>query len=158
MGSNERSNAIKGPFVALGAVAFLTDASHDKGMARHEKLVLFGNFAQDCFEIRALEFDHLFARLAVQMFVLRVAIIMFIAGALAKFDFTKETRINEFCEGAIDSGSANRESSFLHGIDELIRIEMIVLAENVAHHVPLLLGVALGLGPSGQIFAELIFR
>src|ERR1051325_3435887 len=98
------------------------------------------------------------ALLAVEMIVLRVAVIVLEDGAFAEIDAAQETRVHELVERAIHGRPADAEALHLHLVDQLIGVEVIVLAEDVSHHVALLRGEPLRTRPARQVLAEFFFR
>jgi len=75
-----------------------------------------------------------------------------------QFQSAQQAGIDQLCQRAIHCGPASAEAGSLHVVDELIRIEVMMLAEDVPHHIALLAGVPLRTWTAGQVLAELRFR
>src|SRR5205085_1140857 len=65
---------------------------------------------------------------------------------------------NQLGQRSINRGPADAKALLAHLFAERIGIEVIVLAEDVAHHVALLVRVALSARTTGQVLAEFLFR
>ena len=106
--------------------------------------MLPAHFFNGRFNGRTLKLNHLPALTALQMLMLRIAVVVFVVHARPQFQATQQSRIDQLGEGAIDRGPADAEARFFHVVNKLIGVEMVVLAENESNHVALLIGKALG--------------
>ena len=95
------------------------------------ELVLPAHFAHGRLDGRTLKLDHLAALLAAHVFVLRIAVVVFVEHARPDFQAAQQTGIDEFVQGAIYRCPADAETGALQIVDQLLGIEMMVLAENV---------------------------
>ena len=95
---------------------------------------------------RALELDHLAALPAAQVLVLRVAVVVFVVHARPQLQAAQQAGVHELGQGPVDRGPADVEAGPFHVIDELVGVEMMVLAEDEPHHVALLVREALAHG------------
>jgi len=137
-----------------GKVAFLANAFHDERVAFRLKPLFLRNLANGFLDGRGLELDHFAATGALQVVMLRVAVIVFVKGAGAQFQPSQQTGIHQFCQSPVSGRPANLQAGGLHFLEDLFGIKVIVVAENKANHVPLLAGKPLGLGPGSQIFPK----
>ena len=139
--------------VALGA-----GAADDESVAAGVELMLPAHVAHRRLDGRTLKLDHFAALFTAHVFVLRIAVIVFVVHARAQLQSAQQAGIDQFAQGAIDRGPANAETGAFHVVDQLVGIEVMVLAENEAHHVALLAGEPLRTWTAGQVFAEFGFR
>ena len=107
---------------------------------------------------RTLKLDHLAALFAVQVLVLRIAVIVFVERPRSDLQPAQQARVDELGERAIDRRPADADAGLFHVVDELLGVEMVVLAEDVMDHVALLAGEALRPRTAGEVLAELVFR
>jgi hypothetical protein len=119
--------------------------------------MLLADVAQDGFNGRALELYHLAAKGAAEMFVLRIAIIMFVDHARAKLKSPEKAGVHELGQCAINGRTAHLEAGFFQVVNELLGVEVIVARKDVLDHMPLLVRKALGAWPACQVLAELAF-
>jgi hypothetical protein len=105
-----------------------------------------------------LKLDHLIALLTVKMLVLWVTVVVFVESPRADFQPAKHSGIDQFVQGPVDGGSADAEMLALYGVDKLVGVEVIVLAEDVSHQLALLFREALRLRPATEVLAEFLFR
>jgi hypothetical protein len=122
------------------------------------ELVLLTDGTDDPLQREVLEFDDLVALLAVQMVMLRIAVVVLVMSALTDVDGAKQASINQFAQSPVDGGPANLNAFTFHFVDELFGVKMIVVPEDEAYHLALLSGEALRPWPAGQVLAELFFR
>ena len=94
-------------------------------------------------EFFVLKLDQLLALGAVQMIMLRVAVVMFINRAACDFKFSKQPRVNEFAERPINGGAADVTGFPLAWqlVEQLICIEMLVLAKHMLQQKPALIRI-----------------
>ena len=140
-----------------GLVAVGADAADDEGVAAALEIVFLADVADHRRDGRILELQHLVAALAEHVVVLRIAVIVLVEGARADLEQAEQSRVHQLAQRPVDGGPADAEARFLHFINEPIGVEMVVLRENVLHHVALLISV-LRLRPAGQVLPELAFR
>jgi hypothetical protein len=148
---------IEAAFGHAGAIAFGAGAANDKSMAAGVELMLPTYFAHRHFNGGTLKLDHFAALFAAHVFVLRVAVVVLVVHSLPQFQAAQQAGIDKLAKRAINRGPADAETGAFHVVDEPIRVEMMVLAENILHHVALLVGEALRTWTAGQVFAELGF-
>src|SRR5207249_1518120 len=108
-------------------------------------------------QVGALELNHGVAALALQVLVLRVAVVVLVAHPRPDLQAAQEAGVEQLGQGAVDGGPADLEAGLLDVVDELVGVEVVVTAEDVADQVALLSGEALRPGPAGQVLAELVF-
>src|SRR5262249_17477724 len=116
---------------ALGA-----GAADDESVAGGLEAVLPAHLAHGGLNGRALELDHLAALGALQVLVLRVAVIVLVAHARADLQPAQQARVHQLRQGAVDRRPADPQAGPLDGVGELVGVEMIVPAEDVLHQVP----------------------
>ena len=92
------------------------------------------------------------------MLVLRVAVVVLVEHARPHLQAAQQAGVHQLGQGAVDRRPADPEAGPLHVVDELVGVEMVVLAEDVAHHVALLFREALRPRTAGQVLPELVFR
>src|SRR5262249_33146788 len=139
---------IQPPFRHAGPVTVATDPLDDKGVPVGLKVVLPANLPDDRFNGRVLKFDHLPALLAVQVLVLRVAVVVLVKGPVPHVQTPQQTGVHEFGQRPVDGGPTHAEPGALHVVDQLVRVEVVVLSEDIQNHVALLLGVPLRFRPA----------
>ena len=127
-------------------------------MAAELELVLRRHLADGRFDVRMLELDEPLALFAKQVLVLRIAVVVIVIGVGAKFEFAKQSGVNQFREGSIYGGPADIEPGRLQVSNQLFRREMVVLGEDELNQVALLPRESLRPGPAAEILAEFIFR
>ena len=72
------------PFAAV-----LTDASDDQTMGTNMKVMCFGDVISNLQQLFALKLDQFFALAAIEMIVLRIAIVVFINASAVKHKFSQ---------------------------------------------------------------------
>jgi hypothetical protein len=127
---------------ALGADAVFADAGDDEAMARDTKAVLAAKVVAKLLELFVLELEQLVALGAVEMVVLRVAVVVLIDRTAVEDELAEETRIDELAQRAIDGGPAHVPGLAARGelLDKLIRVEMLVPRKYVIDKGQTLLG------------------
>src|SRR5262249_29884005 len=138
-----------------GLVAVAAHAADDEGVAAGLEVMLGGDVLQGRLDRLRLEFDHLVAALADQVFVLRVAVVVLVDSPLANFNSPQQPGVDQLRESAIDRWPADAQAGGLDIADQLVGIEMLVLGEDVLDQFALLLREALGRGARGEVLAEL---
>ena len=118
--------------------------------------MLAANLVNDGHDGSMLELDHLAALLAVKMFVLRIAIIVFIKRPRTNVQAAQHAGVNQFAERAVNRRTADLETLALDRLNKLVGVEVVVLAEDIANQLPLLLGVPLGPMTASQVFPEFV--
>jgi len=122
------------------------------------KLMLLADLLENMPQSRCLKLDFLIALLADKVLMLRVAVIVFVEHARPEIESAQQARVHQLAERAVNGRPFRLEPSPFHVIDELIGVEVVVLAEDIANHIALLVSVALRARPAGKIFAKLVFR
>src|SRR5262245_54370014 len=69
-----------------------------------------------------------------QMFVMRIAVVVFIRLASTKLQFPQQSRLDQQRECPVDRRAADAKVLLLHAGQKLIGLEMVVLLEDVLHH------------------------
>jgi hypothetical protein len=149
------SDQVEPPLGNAGPVAFAANSLNQETVPGNLKLVLTGYLADEAVNGWILEFDHLAALPAIQVLVLRVAIVVLIKHAWANFQPPQQTGVYELGQSPINGCPGHGQARPLHIINELLGVEVVMLGENVPDHVPLLVGKSLGFGPAGKVFAKL---
>jgi hypothetical protein len=121
------------------------------------ELLLAADGLQRRLEFGALELDYLAALRALEVLVVRVAVVVLVAHARPDLQAAQQPGIDQLRQRAVDRGAADLEAGLLHRVDEVIGVEMVVLAEDVADHVALLVRVPLWPRSAGEVLAELLF-
>src|SRR5262245_49232996 len=156
-GEFARLHQVEHALVRPGLVTLGAGATDEQRVAACVEAVFAAHHLERLFQGRTLEFDHLAAGAALEVFVLRVAVIVLVALARPQFQLAQQSGIDQFLEGAVDGGAAGLIAALLQRVDELIGVEVVVLLEDVVDQIALLFGVALRPGAAGQVFAELLF-
>src|SRR5947209_7117373 len=151
-------NEIQPPLHHACPVAVLAESADDEGVAGGLEVVAAADLAEDRLQRRVLELDHLVALVAVEMLVLRVAIVVLVVGARAQLELAEQAGVDELRQRAIDRGSADLEVGPFQLVDELVGVEVAVALENVVDHLALLPGVALRARAAREVLAELVDR
>lgn len=123
------------------AAAFAADAEDGETVRDHAEVVLAGDRVAEVGQFFAVEFDQLLAHLAVEMIVLRVAVVVLVYRAAIERHFAQQARFDQFIERAIDSGPTNRTDFWfaVQAGDQLVGVEVVVPFEDVVHqHAALL--------------------
>ena len=89
-------------FFASLLAALLADAVNDEPVTGHSKSFVAGNLISQANEVIALEFNQLPTSRAIQVIVLRVAVVVFIDRAAIKLKTIQQPRINKFSQRSID--------------------------------------------------------
>ena len=78
------------------------------------------------------------------MLVLRVAVVMFVKRSTPHIEFSQQAGIDEFSQGSVDSRSADMpfQAFSREPLDQLVRVEVVVLAEDFVDQVAPLFGIA----------------
>ena len=140
------------------AAAVVADAGDDQAVAGDAEVVLLGYGVADVRQFFAAEFDQLVAHLAVEMVVLRVAVVVLVNGPAAERHLPQQARFDQLVQRAIDRGPADFLVLVLAGVrvDEFIGIEMVVtLEDEIDQRPPLLRGP---LAAALQILLEPLLR
>ena len=106
------------------------------------EVVFAGHGLANLFHFVAGELDQLVALLAVQMIVLRVTVIVLVDGPVVEHHLAQQAGIDQLGQGAIDRGAAYALPTHLLAqlLEQLIGVEMLVVAENPFDDDPPLLG------------------
>src|SRR5207248_4705818 len=124
-------------------VALRTCATHDQRMSGRLKLMLRTHLAELCVDRWILELDDPPALLTDQMLVLRVAVIVLEEGPRAELQPPQHAGVHELVERPVDGRAADAQSRLLEVLDQDVRVEVVVLGEDVADEVALLARVPL---------------
>src|SRR2546425_9150734 len=111
-------------------VALPTQAANNKRVSAGLEALLRANLVNDGVEGGILELDHLVALLAVEMLVLRVAVIMLVKSLGAELETAEQAGVHQLGQGAVDGGPADLQVGMLHLVDELIGVEVAMPAED----------------------------
>ena len=95
-------NQIQPSFHRPCSVAIITGATHHQVVARYMEVLLTCQLGNEVIQFRGCHFDHLVAECAVQVRVLRVAIVMIVYHPFAQRYASKQTRFHEFSQRAIN--------------------------------------------------------
>jgi len=109
------------------------------------KLLLLGDFFEKFRNCIASEFDQFVTLGAVEMIVLRVAIVVFVNAASIKLETSQKSRVNKFFERPVNSGSRYVvEAPFARKlVHQLVGVEMLMVAKDPFDEKTPLLGVSL---------------
>lgn len=123
------------PCPAPRAGALFANARDDQPVASDAEAMFAGHFVAQFDELLVLEFEQPVALRAVEMVVLRVAVVVFIDGSTVEDELAKEPRIDEFPQRPIDGRPADVPLAAAGGklFHELVGVEMLVPRENVIH-------------------------
>lgn len=123
--------------------ALIADSMNDEAMVFGSKSELLGDFLANFERVITREFDQLPAFRAIQVVVLRVAIIMFVDAPTVQLEHLQQARIYKLAQRAIDGRTRNIVwGPFLRQLlNQLIRIEMLVAIEYLFQQVLALFGV-----------------
>lgn len=118
---------------ARGAAAIVADAEDDEAVAVDAELVFAGHRIANLPNLVAVKFDQFVALLAVQVIVLRIAVVVLVDGTAVERHFAQQARLDEFGEGTIDRGPADAVpvAIFLQLGQERFGIEMVVVTEDM---------------------------
>ena len=126
------------------AAAVAADAGDDEAVAGDAEVVFTGDGIAECGELFAREFDELVAHLAVEVVVLRVAVIVLVHSPVAERHLPQEAGFDELIEGTIDCGPANFFAVVAGrvGVDQFVGVEMVMPLEDEIDQCTALLGGA----------------
>jgi len=116
------------------------DAGDDQAVPGDEEPVLAGHGITNLLQLLAVEFDQLVALLAMQVVMLRVAIVMLKDPPAAQIHTPQEPRIDHFTERPVDSWTADLPGTDLVSqiSDQVVGIKMLVLPKDLLNdHPPL---------------------
>lgn len=118
---------------ALGPAALFANAADDEPVAGDAEMMLVGDLIAKLDELFVLELEQPITLGAVEMIVLRIAVVVFINGAAVEDKFAQESRIDEFRQRAINGRTADmaRLPAGRQLLHELIGVEMLVPREDV---------------------------
>src|SRR5487761_1070600 len=107
-------------------------------MAEHSELVLTGNGLKNLLDFIAAELDQLAAPLAVQMVVLRIAVIVFIDLPALEVHFAQQAGLDQLAQRAINRGTAHGAAAgdFAQLAQQLVGVEVIVAAKDLFYDGP----------------------
>src|SRR5690349_3010437 len=102
-------------------------------MPRDAEVVFAGDGVAQGLEFVAREFDELVADLAVEVVVLRIAVVVLVDGPAAERHLAEEPGFDQFVERAVDRGPADFFFVYTaaEAIDQLVGVEMVVTLEDV---------------------------
>lgn len=136
-------NQIQGALLSMpGAAAFFANAGNDQSMAGHSERMLSTDRFAELLKFAALKLDQLITHRAMQMVMLRIAIIVLINGPATEIHATQQAGVDQFVERSINGRSAHLRALGLGSeVDnQLFRVEMVVALKNVIDKNPPLLG------------------
>ena len=143
---------VQSAFHGAGAVAVGADAADDEVVAAGVELLFAGEDGDERFEFIAGHFDHLAALGAMQVGMLRVAIVVIVDDSITEGDTAEQARFNELGEGAVNGCPAGRPT--LAGAARgFFSMDVLVLAEYVLDQVSLGNGEPLRLGAAGENYS-----
>jgi hypothetical protein len=97
--------------------------------------MLAGNCISQLLQFFAAKLNQLIAFLAMQMIVLGISVVVLVDGSSPEIHLPQQSGVDEFPKCAIDRGTTHtrlpRQPS--HLINQVIRIEMLMSAEDVVH-------------------------
>jgi hypothetical protein len=140
------------------STALTANARDNQPVAGHSKVVLLTHGIADFRQLVAVKLDQFVAHLAIEVIMLRVAVVMLVDGSTAEGHFSEEARLYQLGERTIDGGPADGASFRLAGQagDELVGVEVIVPLKDVLDENPPLLGDPLA--TALQVFVEPLLR
>ncbi len=123
------------------AAAVVADAGDDEAVAGDAEVVFAADGVAEGLQFFAAELDELVADLAVEVVVLRVAVVVFVDGSAAEGHLAKEAGFDQLVECAVDGGAADFVAVFAtaQAVDEFVGVEVVVAREDVVDQGPALL-------------------
>ena len=115
------------------------------------------NLPQERFYSAMLEFNDLVTGLTDQMLVPGVAVVMVVNGPRADLNGPEHAGVDKLTQCAVDGRPADALTSGLEIVNELVGVEMRMLAKDVSNEVAHLPGEALGVRPTCQILPKFLF-
>jgi hypothetical protein len=128
-----------------GGAALGADAGDDQAMARHAELMLSSYGLAQPQQLIAGEFEQLVALGALEMIVLRIAVIVFVHGPAAENHFPQQAGFDHFGQRAVNRRPAHFAGSrgAAQVQEQLIGVEMLVPPGNLFDEDAALLGNSL---------------
>jgi hypothetical protein len=128
---------------ALDHAAVLADPGDDQAVTENAKPMTLGDGVAQLQKLVALEFEQLTTLLAVQMVVLRIAVVVLVYGSAIELEFAEQSGIHELLQRPIDRWPTDSSQGVLgrHLLDQRIRVEMFVMAKHEVDDLPALLGI-----------------
>ncbi len=113
-------------------------------MPSHAKSMFTGDGIAQRDELFILKLNQLLALRAVQMIMLGVAIIMLVNRATRDFKFSKQPRVNELAERPVNRRATHMTRFPLARqlVEQLIRVEMLMLAKHMLQQKPALVRIS----------------
>ena len=151
-------NQVERRLATVAAAATLeADASHREPVTVDTEIVFAGYRFSNGGQLLAVKLDQLVANLAVEVIVLRVAVIVFVNSAAPQVQLPQQACLHEFLKRTID-GCPGGLSLALVGqtVDEFVCVEVIVPLEDVLDQRLPWLGNPLA--PALQVFLESLLR
>jgi hypothetical protein len=127
-------------------------------MTIHPELMAGRHVSNGGFNGWVLEFNHLSARLAHQVFMLRISVIMVVDRSCANFNSLQQARFHQLGKSSVNGGPADTNPFGFELIQQLLGIEVAMPREDMANQLPLGRGVPLRRLPTGQVLPESVFR
>ncbi len=127
-------------------------------MPTNLEAVVLANVFDDGVESRVAKFNDLVALLTMQVVVFGITVVVLVNFSVAHIDAPQQPSIDKFVERPIDRRSADLETISLEFVDQLIRVEMVVLAKDETNQVALLFRETLRAWTTCQVFSEFLFR
>ena len=108
---------------------------------RHAEVVLAGDRVAEVGQLVAVELDQLLAHLAVEVIVLRVAVVVLVDGPAAERHLSQQARFDQLVERAVDGRPTDRAGFRLAGEagHQLVGVEVVVPLEDMVDQDPPLL-------------------
>ena len=130
----------------------------DERVAGHLELVLAADLRDRGLDRRVLELDHRPARLAHQVLVLWVPVVVLVVRLRPDLQLPEHPGIDQLGQGAVDGRPGDRQPGLFQVLGQLVGVEVAVAGEDVLDQVLLLAGEPLGDGSAGQELPELLDR
>lgn len=152
-----RLNEILLAFFTTPTGALAADSVDDHFVAFDPEPVSSGHFVADHQQFVALKLDEFTTACAVQVIVLRVAVIVVVNGAAIELKAIQQPRVDAFAQCAVDRRGADVVvfAASRQTFDEFFSIEVVVLAEDLSDQkLPL---SRLPLSSGLEVFGETLF-
>ena len=140
------------------AAAIVADTLNNQPVAANPEAMFTGDLLPQLGQLLGLELEQIMALDAVKVIVLGVAIIVFVDAAAVEFKTPQQAGIDELFQRAVDRRAADVVVFAFPGklIDELVGVEVFVMAEDLFDQVSTLL--SLSQPAAEQVFLETLHR
>jgi hypothetical protein len=138
------SSRIDFAFFAISRLdALRADTMNDQTVSGNVEVLFAGHAVPQFDEIVALEFEEPVALFTIQVVMLGIAVVVFVDSPSVQFELPQQAGIDELGQGPIDRRTADVSGVSLGGKlrNELVGVEVLVMAENVVDQDPSLFGV-----------------